>query len=101
MGLGVIAKLISEKGVGFIKPCDEGGDVFFHYSALVGIPFEQLTEGQAVSFDIDRVAGTRNRRRAEKVEPCDPKLLGRTSEGEPLAARHPKARRRKPTWRDK
>ena len=101
MGLGVIAKLISEKGVGFIKPCDEGGDVFFHYSALVGIPFEQLTEGQAVSFDIDRVAGTRNRRRAEKVEPCDTKLLGRTSEGEPLAARHPKARRRKPTWRDK
>ncbi len=100
MGIGIIAKLISDKAIGFIKPCDEGGDVFFHCTAVVGASFDQLKEGQAVSFDLDRTPGTRDRRRAAKVEPCDEKLLGRSSPPEPPATRHPRARRRKPTWRE-
>ena len=100
MGIGIIAKLISEKGIGFIAPCDEGGDVFFHCSAVVGEPFEQLKEGQAVSFELERTIGRRERRRAAKVERCDERLLGRTSVPEPPAARHPNARRRKPSWRE-
>jgi cold shock CspA family protein len=100
VGIGIIAKLLSEKGVGFITPCDEGGDIFFHCSAVVGEPFEQLKEGQAVSFELDRIAGTRDRPRAAKVERCDEKLLGRTSTAEPPATRHPNARRRKPSWRN-
>ena len=99
MGIGVISKILSEKGIGFITPCDQGGDVFFHFSAVVGEQFEQLKEGQSVSFDLDRTKGTRDRPRAAKVEPCDEKLLGRRAADEPPLARHPRARRRKPTWR--
>ena len=99
MGIGIIAKIISEKGIGFIKPFDSGGDVLFHSSVVVGGPFEQLKEGQAVSFDLDRSKEFRDRLRAAKVTPCDEKLLGRRAEDEPPPARHPRARGRKPTWR--
>lgn len=100
MGIGVISKIIPEKGIGFIKPCGPGGDVFFHSSVVVGEPFEQLTEGQAVSFDLDRGKEFRDRLRAAKVTPCDERLLGRRAEDEPPPVRHPRARRRKPTWRN-
>ena len=98
MGIGVITKLVSEKGIGFISPSGGKNDVFFHFSVLVGEQFEQLKEGQAVTFDLDTEESTRDRPRAAKVEPCDPKLLGKSGENEKAAA-HPRARRRKPTWR--
>ena len=99
MGLGVISKIISEKGIGFIKPVDPGRDVFFHSSVVVDGQFEQLKEGQAVSFDLDRSKEARDRFRAAKVSPCDERLLGRRAEDEPPPARHPRARGRKPNWR--
>jgi CspA family cold shock protein len=100
MLIGIISRIISEKGIGFITPCDHGGDVFFHYSAVVGEQFEQLQEGQAVAFDLDRTTRKRDRPRAAKVEPCDPKLLGRRADDEAPPDWHPRARRRKPTWRE-
>jgi CspA family cold shock protein len=99
MAIGVISKIVSEKGFGFIKPCGPGRDVFFHHSALVGEQFERLKEGQAVSFDVERVKDRRDRPRAARVEPCDQKLLGVTAADEPPTPRHPRARGRKPTWR--
>jgi cold shock CspA family protein len=99
MLIGIIARIIPEKGIGFITPCAPGGDVFFHFSAVVGGPAEQLPEGQAVHFDLEDIPGTGNRPRASKVEPCDKKLLGRTAPPENSAASHPRARHRKPTWR--
>ena len=98
MLIGTICKIIAEKGIGFIKPCDRGGDVFFHSSAVVGEPFERLKEGQAVSFDLDRTPAARDRLSA-KVQPCDEKLLGRKAAEEPPPVSHPRARHRKPTWR--
>lgn len=43
-------KRITEKGFGFI---DNGGskDLFFHSSAVVGTSFDDLREGQTVTFD--------------------------------------------------
>ncbi|HBP18804.1 MAG TPA: cold-shock protein [Planctomycetes bacterium] len=43
-------KRITDKGFGFIST---GGpkDLFFHSSALVGVRFEELNEGQKVSYD--------------------------------------------------
>ena len=50
MPQGVIKKLVTEKGFGFIE--GERGDVFFHHSALEDGSFETLREGQVVEFDI-------------------------------------------------
>ena len=46
-------KTLTEKGFGFITP--EGGekDVFFHNSALVGVMFNDLKVGDAVTFDTE------------------------------------------------
>ncbi|MCA9042441.1 MAG: cold shock domain-containing protein [Planctomycetaceae bacterium] len=48
MAEGTIKKL-AEKGFGFINTGD-GSDMFFHMSNLEGVSFEELREGQAVTF---------------------------------------------------
>jgi CspA family cold shock protein len=48
---GTIKRLVSKKGFGFIVTGD-GPEYFFHQSACVQTPFEQLREGQAVTFDV-------------------------------------------------
>jgi cold shock protein len=48
---GTIKKL-NEKGFGFISQEGQTGDLFFHKTALVGVTFEELKEGDAVSFDM-------------------------------------------------
>jgi len=45
---GTIKKL-TDKGFGFINT-GKSKDLFFHSSAVVGTSFEQLTEGQKVSY---------------------------------------------------
>lgn len=44
---GTIKKIISDKGFGFIAT--DGGDLFFHRSAVEG-HFEDLHEGQKVEY---------------------------------------------------
>ncbi len=53
MATGMVKKLVRERGFGFITPQD-GPEVFFHRSALQGAVFDTLTEGQAVTFDVER-----------------------------------------------
>ena len=48
MPQGVIKKLISDKGFGFIA--GDRGELFFHHTAVEGVSFETLQEGQAVEF---------------------------------------------------
>ena len=48
MAEGTIKK-VTQKGFGFIDT-EGSGDLFFHSSNLEGITFEQLYEGQRVSF---------------------------------------------------
>jgi CspA family cold shock protein len=43
-------KRLTDKGFGFIAT-KTGKDLFFHTSALEGIAFHELQEGQAVSFN--------------------------------------------------
>ena len=52
MAEGTIKRL-TDKGFGFI---DTGGDkdIFFHMSGLVDVSYEELQEGQRVSFDEGR-----------------------------------------------
>ena len=42
-----------DEGYGFIKPEGDDKDVFFHASALVDTDFDELNEGDVVSFDIE------------------------------------------------
>jgi cold shock protein len=48
MAEGVIKKL-TDKGFGFINT-GTGKDIFFHVSSLQDVTFEQLREGQKVTF---------------------------------------------------
>jgi len=47
---GTIKKL-NERGFGFIEQTGQTGDLFFHKSALVGVTFEELKEGDSVTFE--------------------------------------------------
>jgi CspA family cold shock protein len=40
------------KGFGFIA-CENGGDVFVHYSAVQGNGFRNLEEGNRVEFEVE------------------------------------------------
>ena len=48
---GTIKRLVSDKGFGFIAAGD-GTEYFFHQSACTDTAFDQLREGQAVTFDV-------------------------------------------------
>lgn len=42
-----------DEGYGFIKPDEGDKDVFFHASSLVDIAFDDLSEGDAVTFEVE------------------------------------------------
>ena len=103
MPLGVIKKLMFDKGFGFIVPSDGGGDVFFHCSAFSDGQFERLKEGQGVSYEIDSVASAGDRGpKAKSVALYDGPIkfasMSLDEEFRPLR-RHPSARKKKPDWR--
>ncbi len=48
---GTIARLVRDKGFGFIKTTHGGDEFFFHMSAVRDGNFAGLSEGQSVTFD--------------------------------------------------
>ena len=68
MASGTIASL-RDRGFGFIMPdgATSRGDLFFHRSAVVERSFDQLREGQRVSFDEEPDPRDASRRRAVNV----------------------------------
>lgn len=46
-------KKVTEKGFGFITAEGMGKDLFFHSNSLVGVSFDDLREGDAVSFETE------------------------------------------------
>ena len=54
----------NSKGYGFIEQQEGGGDVFVHYSEIIGQGYKSLDQGQTVEFDlVQRPKG----QQAEKV----------------------------------
>ena len=49
---GIVKWFNDAKGYGFIQR-DLGGDVFVHYSAITGVGFRSLIEGQRVEFEVE------------------------------------------------
>ena len=48
---GTIARL-TDKGFGFIKVEGREKDLFFHSNELVNVKFDELREGEKVSFEV-------------------------------------------------
>jgi len=47
---GTIKRLVGGKGFGFVA-AGEGTEYFFHQSACNGVEFDDLREGQSVTFE--------------------------------------------------
>jgi CspA family cold shock protein len=52
MKTGTIKKM-TDKGFGFITAEGLSKDLFFHSNALVGVQFDELREGDSVSFEME------------------------------------------------
>lgn len=51
MQTGTIARL-TDKGFGFIKVDGQEKDLFFHSSELIGVTFDELREGDKLTFEV-------------------------------------------------
>jgi CspA family cold shock protein len=66
---GSIVRLVRDRGFGFIRD-ERGQDVFFHATAVTGpTPFDNLSEGQEVTFDKEQDSRGRGER-AVNVRPA-------------------------------
>ena len=48
-----IIKALTDKGFGFITIEGQEKDLFFHSNSLVGVQFNELREGDILSFDTE------------------------------------------------
>jgi CspA family cold shock protein len=51
---GTVKWFNDQKGFGFIQPDQGGADVFVHISAVERAGMRTLTEGQKISYDLQR-----------------------------------------------
>lgn len=63
---GTIKKL-TDKGFGFITAEGLEKDLFFHSNSLVNAQFDELREGDAVSFDVEDSPKGKNAVNVKKV----------------------------------
>jgi len=49
---GTIAKLVPDRGFGFINRAGEEKDLFFHSNEVQNAKFEELQEGDKVTFEV-------------------------------------------------
>lgn len=105
MRVGVVVKVIPEKKIGFIRSEDLREDVFFHFSKVEKVGTLDLQEEDEVEYEIDELAKIENLRIQatlvrRSVRPLAMRL--KPSDAPELKAHHhPRARKRRPTWRNK
>lgn len=64
---GTVKWFNETKGFGFISNDDNSGDVFVHFSAIVGEGFKTLAEGQKVEFEVEADPKNPSKNRAVNV----------------------------------
>jgi len=105
MRVGHIAKVIYDRKFGFIKTEHFRDDVFFHFSALRRLQWQFLEEGQEVEFEINEILRLDEQKlEATLVQPASRPLIKSLDEKsipEMQASHHPRAKQRKPLWREK
>ncbi len=67
MSAGTVKWFNSTKGFGFIEPSNGGQDVFVHISAVERAGMSGLSEGQKVSYELQRDAKS-GKMSAEQLE---------------------------------
>jgi len=68
MNYGTVKWFNADKGFGFIANDDGSADVFVHYSAITTDGFKTLSEGQKVTFDVEKDPKDSRRLRAINVK---------------------------------
>ncbi len=63
---GTIKKL-TDKGFGFISVEGEEKDLFFHSKGLSGVSYDELREGDNVSFDVEESPKGKNAVNVQRV----------------------------------
>ena len=53
MTKGTVKWFNDSKGFGFISR-EDGDDIFVHHTSISGTGFKSLSEGQAVTFDVEK-----------------------------------------------
>ena len=105
MRVGIVVKVIPDKKIGFIRSADLREDVFFHFSRVEKIGKTDLQEGDEVEYEIDELKKIENEKLQatsvrRSIRPLSMRL--KPSDAPHLKAHHhPKARKRKPLWRQK
>ena len=105
MRIGIVVKVIADRKIGFIRSEDLREDVFFHFSKVEKVGTLDLQEGDEVEYSIDELCKIENERLQatlvrRSVRPLTLRL--KPSDAPDLKAHHhPRARKRRPTWRNK
>ena len=105
MRVGKVVKVIPNKKIGFIRSVGLHDDVFFHFSIVEKVGTLDLQDEDEVEFEIDELASIeKSPLRAtlvrRSVRPLEMKL--QPSDAPELRAKHhPKARKKRPSWRQK
>jgi len=105
MRVGEVVKLAYDRNYGFIRADNFRDDIFFHFSTVVGSSPDRWLIGQEVEFDLNEVRRMElGELKAEKVQVASRPLshkLDETQKAGMTPVHHPRAKRRKPLWRDK
>ncbi len=104
--VGRIAAIIPTKNIGFIKADEFREDVFFHFSCVAQPDKPAFwIAGQEVEFELDELLRMDTKQlRANLVRAARRPLshvLDQTADRRMVAQHHPRARQRKPTWRNR
>ncbi|MGD0518729.1 MAG: cold shock domain-containing protein [Thermoguttaceae bacterium] len=70
MPQGTIKKIVTDRGFGFISGGE--GDVFFHHSSVVDQKFDELKEGQPVSYELISGPDARGRDKGPRATSVKP-----------------------------